>query len=1138
MKAHSGTFPHTCQICGFGAVRSEYLKKHTAAVHKEEAERRNVLKVIDDSGSPANASATLKLLLKKSVESQEAQRISKLNSLPVSLPNQNGRLIKPEISVEEAHHYVDSKKENKNLGKGSHNTEQAMAVMLQECENSAISDAHTNPNSLTVLMVKNKISLPPNCTTKVMGFKMVDGKKHLVLKVIPTAKQDSSPQNHSLIEDVGSSAPDSVVDKIRVTNENGECSNSKNSTSHCFALSPRSECCLQMDQGDIMAVKVKIEEEETSVCNLDSIPPRDDVGEPTNPLISRYSTCADTLYPMTNEFDHAGDQSHPSQTTCSERSKLDNNTDATCYKGSQSNTSAVCAGKVIGLSSLLKVAEETSLSKPVSKDTIENCGAADELLMTDSDADKLIDQHKGNSLFNIIENDNQSPHSASEETDGLGAEVKHKNIKQHFKKLLTNPAYPSESPLPTSGCRSDTLMGCTQNSPNQEVFNFHNYSKETFVTTQNFDNTSDHSADKESICESSLFSLTLAESPELFTESGNEDSTQRVCESDTEVDECIASVDDPATEDENPESVLQDFNIIKIEEESIPISNKQSETKSSSNCCGSFVEEHSDAIITQQLHKERVGSLSASNDSLKQTKTTLRILQLPEGNQSVLLRTSENQFAVPVQVKGTPGFKLITNSANPQINVSYMKPGLERSSNPTGVSLSQSNRRLVALSPEAGAVEKGTTLLSALQQGAGTTSNHYLINSPGFKGPVLFSSTPHNTPDKTAKAQPTCYLVQRSVPFVQTPSAPGLRLASTQLQLNSRPVLAMPVSSADKPSTLHTGRQAFLLRYISPPKSSLLLNNQDTKTGTRCSQSSESTGNKVIFKLVTPTLTSGAPTSSSQPLFLSTRPQTQCFLLASNKTKKLFPLQNTAQKDVMESCISPSRMNVKVQSYEAEKPILAPRSIRPPSQRKRRRKALFDELPATVHKARRLSNKALTEKETTVLWKPVAKEVEKRLRLAPFSSLQQIKCPRRLQPVVVLNHPDADIPEVANIMKVVNRHKGAVTKVSLSQKTIQALSEHGGLWGNSSTKGASSHREDPRPRQVGSSVRERFLLKLKLRKKSKKKYEVVDTLSGCREESVVFDCWFCGRLFNNQEDWIGHGQRHLMEATRDWNKLF
>ncbi|XP_042363668.1 zinc finger protein 518A [Plectropomus leopardus] len=1161
MKAHSDTFPFNCQLCGYGATRSENLKKHTAAVHKEEAERR--WKTIEDSGN--SASATLKLLLKKSAEAQEAQRISKLNCLSGSLPNQNGRLIKPEICLEDAHHFVDgtvAKKDNKNWSKGSQNTEQSLPVMLQECDNSASSDAasHTNPNGLTVLMVKNKISLPPNCTTKVMGFKMVDGKKHLVLKVIPTAKQESSAQNHSVVEDVGSSPPNPVLCKSRVSNENGECSDGKNSTSHCFALSPRSGSCIQVDQDDIMAVKVKIEEEETSVCNLDSTPPRDDIGGQTNPLLSRSSTCADTLYPLTNESDH------PSQTTCLDKSKFNNsvsvifNPDSTPHGGSQiSNT----ASTLTGLSSPSKVARETLLSKQFCKDTIENCGAADELLMTEEEAGKLIDEHKGNSSSNTKEDDDQDFQCTPVKTDRVRTETNQKNS-QHFKRLSTYPVSPSESSPPTSVSCRESAMGsenCRQNSPIQGVFTFHNYSKETFGTpntTQNFDNMSEHSADKDSNCESSQFSLTLAESPEPFTESGNgEDSTQeKLSDTDIEVDGCINSVDDPATEDENPDSVLQDFNIIKIEEDSIPISNKQSETKSHSTLSGSFVEEHSDAIITQQLNKERVESSSASNDSLKQTKTTLRILHLPEGKQSVLLRTSENRFAMPMHVKASPGFKLITNSTNPQINVSYMKPGSERSSNPTGVTLTPNSRRIGdsrrigVTAPVSRTAEKGKTLLSAVQPGVSTSSNHYLINSPGFKGPVLLSSTPHNTPtDKTAKAQPTCYLVQRSVPFVQNPSVPGLRLASTQLPLSSRPVVAMPVSSADKPNSLQSGRQAFLLRYISPPKSRLLLNNQEAKTGTQCSQTSESTANKVIFKIVTPTgslLTSGASTSSSQPLFLATRPQTQCFLVSSNKTnpnasngvKKFITIQNTAQKDVIESCISPSQMNVKVQLCEAEKPILAPRPIRPPSQRKRRRKPLFDELPTTVHKARRLSNKVLTEKETTVLWKPVAKEVERTLRLAPFSSLQQVKCPRRYQPVVVLNHPDADIPEVANIMKVVNRHKGAVSKVSLSQKTIQALSELGALWKNSSTKGASSRSGDPRPRPVQSSVRERFLLKMKLKKKSKKKYEVVKTLSGCRQEPVVFDCWFCGRLFNSQEDWIGHGQRHLMEATRDWNKLF
>ncbi|XP_030018950.1 zinc finger protein 518A-like [Sphaeramia orbicularis] len=1107
MKAHSGLFPYTCQDCGYGSARSEYLKKHVAAVHKEKSERKNAFKAVEDSGTPVHSSASLKLLLKKSPgESQEPQRISKLNSLSGGLPNQNGRLFKSDVPSEEIHQLLDgtgAKKDNKNSNKGAHSIEQSTLEMLQECDSSANSEAaaHTTPNGLKVLMVKNKISLPPNCTTKVMGFKMVDGKKHLVLKVIPATKQDSSPQNHSLVEDVGSSSSEKSKDTI----DNGECSNGRGSL-HCFAVSPRGGSCIPTDQDEILAVKVKVEEEETAVCSFDLSPHEGDVREPTSPLLNRSSACADTVYPMTNEFDQDINTCHQIQS----RKTSDNSVPSTC--------------KATDLALQSKAAQET-----VSETDIENCGAADGMSLSETVANSsLMNKHRGKSSCN----------TTPEKTE---RESRHKN-NHNLKTLLTNPVSLSES----------SSENCTQNSPNQEVFTFHNYSKEILSTSPNtsqaFDNMSDLSADKESIYESSQFSLTLAESPEPYSYSCNgEETSPNVSrcghDGDVEVDECIANIDDPPTEDENPESVLQDFNIIKIEEESIPISKTPAENKGSSASLGSFVEEHSETIISQQLTKEKLATSSASSDSSKQTKTTVRILQLPEGKQPVLLRTAENRFAMPVQVKASPGFKLITNSVNPQINVSYMKPAQERSSNPTGVVLTQ-NRRVGVSAPKAGIPEKGATILSAVPQGVSTSSNRYLINSTGFKGPVLLSSTPNSTPtDKTAKAQPTCYLVQRSVPFVQAPSAPGLRLASTQLPLNSRPVLAMPVGSTEKPNPLQSGRQAFLLRYISPPKSGILLNNQEAKTVAQSSQSNETTGNKVIFKIVTPTgglLSSGAPVASNQPLFLATRPQTQCFLVSPNKTnanisssiKKFIKI---AQKDVTESSRSP--MNVKVQSCEAEKPILAPRPIRPPSQRKRRRKQLFDELPPPVHKARRLSNRVLTEKESVVLWKPVAKDVERTLRLSPFSSLQQIKCPRRYQPVVVLNHPDADIPEVANIMKAVNRYRGAVSKVSLSEKTVQALSELGALGTNSPTKGAVSESDDPRPRPVQSSVRERFLLKLKLRKKSRKKYEVVKTLAGSRQESVMFDCWFCGRLFNSQEDWIGHGQRHLMEATRDWNKL-
>lgn len=1132
IKAHSGGFPFTCQICGFGAARSEYIKKHMVVVHNEEMEIRSAWKALEDNGCPTNPSEGLKLLLKKSPsvggESHEAQRITKLNCLPGNLPNKNGRLTKPEMSLAETQQ-IDGTvvKKDKNWSKSSHMNEQPVLVspaslMSQENDSSSSSDSvsHTNSNGLTVLMVKNKISLPPNCTTKVMGFKMVDGKKHLVLKVIPTAKQESLTSSSA--EDLGSSP----------SKENGEGSDIKSSRSHYFPLSQRSGSHMQTDQDNIVAVKIKIEEEETCISNPYSTV-ENDVGEEAELSLNKSVTCEETSHPESNACDHMDEQSHDNITNCSEKSKFDKN----------------------GVSAACNTNAATHTCHPAAL-TVQHNWAADHFLAADIVAD--INKHKESSSLNTMENDDQYSQNTPKETDYSTVD---KNHQRNAEKLLT---ISPESPSAASGNHRETVTyteNCTQNSPNQEVFTFHNYSKETFSispnTTQSFDNMSESSTDKESICgqDSSHFSLTLAESPEPFREDeNNDDSTQeddvrKVSDSDIEVDECIASVEYPPTDDENPESVLQDFNIIKVEEENIPISKKQPDTKSSSSgSLGNFVEEHSDAIITQQLNKERAQSLVVSSDSIKPTKTTVRILQLPEGKQPVLLKTPENQYSMPVHLKAAPGFKLIANSTNPQINVSYVKPGFEKSSNPAAV-VSTPNHRICLSAPKAGPCEQGATLLSPIQAGVSTTSNHYLINSTGLKGPVLLSSTSHCTPvDKTVKTQPTCYLLQRSVPVVQTPSTPGIKLASSQLPLNSRPVLAMPVSSPDKPTTLQAGRQAFLLRYISPAKSGILLNNQEGKVVTPCSQTGDSTANKVIFKIVTPSsglLTSGAPTSGNQPLFLATRPQTQCFLVSSNKTnanassgiKKLITIQNTAQKCIKESLILPAQPNVKVQS-EGEKPILAPRPIRPPSQRKRRRKRLFDELPVSMHKARRLTNKTQAEKETTLLWQPVAKEVERTLRLAPFSSLQQIKCPRRYQPVVVLNHPDADIPEVTNIMKVVHRYRGAVNKVSLSQKTVQALSELSAQGRKSLNKGFLSHNDDPRPRPLQSSVRERFLLKLKLKKKSKKKYEVVETLSGCTQEPLAFDCWFCGRHFSSQEDWIGHGQRHLMEATRDWNKLF
>ncbi|XP_067100261.1 zinc finger protein 518A [Osmerus mordax] len=180
--------------------RREYLNKHMVTFHGMEAEKKNVWRAIEDSNNTlTSSSAGLKLLLKKSPSaggaSKDSQWMSKLHSLPGGgLLDQNGRMFSSEKNLEETQSFLEktigSKKDSKkcNKGKNDQSPSKAMSSPSQskDSDNSFGADTGSpNSNGLTVLMVKNKISLPPNCTTKVMGFKMVDGKKHLVLKVIP-----------------------------------------------------------------------------------------------------------------------------------------------------------------------------------------------------------------------------------------------------------------------------------------------------------------------------------------------------------------------------------------------------------------------------------------------------------------------------------------------------------------------------------------------------------------------------------------------------------------------------------------------------------------------------------------------------------------------------------------------------------------------------------------------------------------------------------------------------------------------------------------------------------------------------------------------------------------------------------------
>ncbi|NXQ14110.1 Z518B protein, partial [Peucedramus taeniatus] len=149
----------------------------------------------------------------------------------------------------------------------------------------------------------------------------------------------------------------------------------------------------------------------------------------------------------------------------------------------------------------------------------------------------------------------------------------------------------------------------------------------------------------------------------------------------------------------------------------------------------------------------------------------------------------------------------------------------------------------------------------------------------------------------------------------------------------------------------------------------------------------------------------------------------------------------------------------------------------------------------------------------------------RRLRLVPLKTNQLIKCPRRNQPVVVLNHPDVDSPEIINVMKTINKYKGQVLKVVLSERTSSCL-------------GVKRYRKrlTLQNAETGNQAKKQSMLKMKLKKTHKNNYQVVET-SPAETLQCLFKCWFCGRVYMDQEEWISHGQRHLIEATKGWDVL-
>ncbi|XP_059516912.1 zinc finger protein 518A isoform X2 [Myotis daubentonii] len=599
---------------------------------------------------------------------------------------------------------------------------------------------------------------------------------------------------------------------------------------------------------------------------------------------------------------------------------------------------------------------------------------------------------------------------------------------------------------------------------------------------------------------------------------------------------------------------------------------------------GTLLKTQSDAIITQQLVKDKLRATTQNLGSLYMQSPLVN----SEPKKALFVQTTKG-FFVPLHIANKPGLHVV--SGRPQVNTQGVPATLLLNKKP-GMILTFNN----------GKFEGVNTVKSESAQACGTTTKEpcrtpFLKVEPNNNclTPTLCSSIGSCLSTKSSSENT---LPLKGPYIIKTPaSSSGKPVPPPNIIITEHPSTKSNILDPAKQQNevfpkpplftlLPDGKQAVFLKCVMPNKTELLkpkLVQNSTSYQNIQPKIPEGTPQKILLKIFNPVLnvTAANNLSVSNSVFSSQKDNVSSnqtaggeqkepdssrdalpFLIDDTMPANEIVVTSTATSESSEEPVhasdhsearvlrcktncaigrsfnkqktSPqnfSRIKTHVRSKDSETV-----SVSRNRNCKRKCKDSYQEPPRKTSLHRKCKEKIKPEDvhESFGFSRPrLSKDSVRTLRLFPFSSKQLVKCPRRNQPVVVLNHPDADAPEVVNVMKTISKFNGHVLKVSLSERTISALLKPVCCKPSKTTCDFSKRHKTFKPI---SSVKERFVLKLTLKKTSKNNYRIVKTTS----ENVLkakFNCWYCGRVFDNQDAWAGHGQRHLMEATRDWNML-
>ncbi|NWY00329.1 Z518A protein, partial [Nothoprocta ornata] len=1276
LLVHAGTFPFACQYCTYSTPRKDYLLKHIIALHRDHLYAKEKLEKDKCEKRIVKTSAGLKLVLKryKTGTSKKALWRRKKMSSESDNPEENSQILRSRSKIhlkpEELNQFVrdvEANEEKDEIIYGEkHNFTGGMLSATTAQYNKAddgtsyglglLKNAVHGP---TVLMVKNnKISVPANYSAKFMGFKMVDGKQHIVIKLLPTNKQNSYSlgQKADPIKDNSASllqTADSCSLSSGALSHVTEQTALKNNRVHALTSTPFSFSVLHSG-------KTKVEKQNNSLlCGRgisQTVAPNVAVEKGSNPLQMKLGSAV----PPCDEVTKVGIQSNISRGNYSPPSppqvlpppianslhydpvKMPFFPELRMQNGGLNNNNNNGTNNLCYSSSVDSSNEALLSFHNYSKlDTSDNqCS----IWMSTDDKTKEFIPSKTLSFQNSRRG---SPSSFSELVKGLKPEnilSPPSNMNKTYGHINTN-----------NNCVSSKSQSKCVIDRECFVEDWHRNGQQYLDTNmdQGFENVAEKFQENASDCVNSalmpkitsVFSLQSAQAANYLSPEINQ-LLQDVLkvkataqqESHGKSSNCVKLHSDKllSSHEAGNEAFMHLRSSATVcgcqkppPNEVFPFCKRKVNSRCSANegiRCGrerkiarasfdsqrgskfsraagvdKLLKTDADATVMQQLEKMQPTGQSCSFSPVHQ-----------EQKKTLLVQSPPSGFFVPLHLANQPGLQVVSGKSLPSTSSS---DGPLTKGVPASFVLNKGPGMILTFSGAIGTVANVPSDSSQVL-GRVASGEYGKITIPASKTDVKndsFRSTRSSSNRRTcsvANDSPNSVPFKRPLVITNSSESSMKGISSVKVLTEHQDGVFGSLESAEEQeirqkrcvyALLPDGQQAVFLKCMTPNKpgahkhsvfqdDAYHQNCQPKKMGARqqkllvkirtCSSESLADADRPVgssvpplhvdnLQSLTPALAkTQANLNSSDALILPGRlmpanasvasPSPTCCIRPVEPVCSAKPAGTRLQKGSAESTqVAPASNRSSCGSHKSTwstrnriakvKPRLkqtGPNSsetvvLQRTKNFKRKRKENYSEPPrkkVMLHRKCKEKNQTGVVSESGGPYKPRAsKDTVRTLKLLPFNSKQLVKCPRRNQPVVVLNHPDADVPEVVNVMKTIAKFKGHVLKVSLSKRTIEALLEPAFCNRLDRTTEDLSQKRHRTIKPI-SPVKERFVLKLTLKKTSKNNYQIVKTTSD-NTLKAKFSCWFCGRIFDNQDNWVGHGQRHLMEATRDWNLL-